>query len=87
MSIDFEFVSPDDKPALLALTTLLCAESLRQPVVMFLEDFQFIDDDSKDFLPRLCRVDLLRTDQRHRMDLYALADDEFHPCQADAIVG
>jgi predicted ATPase len=40
----------------LALIALLKAESLRQPVLMFLEDFQFIDDDSKDFLPRLQRA-------------------------------
>ncbi|HSB00588.1 MAG TPA: tetratricopeptide repeat protein, partial [Anaerolineales bacterium] len=40
----------------LALVALLKAESLRQPVVMFLEDFQFIDDDSKNFLPRLKRA-------------------------------
>src|SRR5664280_2396510 len=46
-----------------------------------------VANELKDFLPRLCRVDLLRTDQRHRMDLDVLADDEFHPRQADAIVG
>ncbi len=40
----------------LALIALLKAESLRQPVVLFLEDFQFIDGDSKDFLPRLKRA-------------------------------
>jgi class 3 adenylate cyclase/tetratricopeptide (TPR) repeat protein len=40
----------------LALIALLKAESLRQPVVMFLEDFQFIDNDSKDLLPRLKRA-------------------------------
>jgi len=41
---------------ILALIALLKAESLRQPVVMFLEDFQFIDNDTKDFLPRLQRA-------------------------------
>ncbi|MBN2119124.1 MAG: tetratricopeptide repeat protein [Anaerolineales bacterium] len=40
----------------LALIALLKAESLRQPVVLVLEDFQFIDSDSKDFLPRLKRA-------------------------------
>ncbi|MEO8356136.1 MAG: AAA family ATPase [Chloroflexota bacterium] len=39
----------------LALIALLKAESLRQPVVLFLEDLQFTDTDSKDFLPRLKR--------------------------------
>jgi predicted ATPase/class 3 adenylate cyclase len=40
----------------LALIALLKAESLRQPVVIFLEDLQFTDDDSKDLLPRLKRA-------------------------------
>ncbi|RPI94263.1 MAG: hypothetical protein EHM40_07215 [Chloroflexi bacterium] len=40
----------------LALIALLKAESLRQPVVLILEDFQFTDNDSKDFLPRLKRA-------------------------------
>lgn len=40
----------------LALIALLKAESLRQPVVLILEDLQFTDKDSKDFLPRLKRA-------------------------------
>ncbi len=41
----------------LALIALLKAESLRQPVVICLEDFQFIDNDTREFLPRLrCAV-------------------------------
>ena len=40
----------------LALIALLKAESLRQPVVLFLEDLQFTDHDTKDFLPRLKRA-------------------------------
>jgi predicted ATPase len=41
---------------LLALTSLLKAESLRQPVVIFIEDAQFLDEDSAAFLPRLKRA-------------------------------
>ena len=40
---------------LLALLSLIKAESLRQPVVLFVEDVQFIDEDSLNFLPRLKR--------------------------------
>ena len=40
----------------LALIALLKAESLRQPVVLVLEDFQFTDKDTQDFLPRLKRA-------------------------------
>jgi predicted ATPase/class 3 adenylate cyclase len=39
----------------LALTALLKSESLRRPVVLFLEDLQFVDRDTKDFLARLKR--------------------------------
>lgn len=39
----------------LALIGLLKCESLRQPVVLFLEDLQFTDPDSKEFLLRLKR--------------------------------
>ncbi|MEW6402051.1 MAG: tetratricopeptide repeat protein [Chloroflexota bacterium] len=41
---------------LLGLITLLKAESLRQPVILFWEDAQFVDDDSRNFLPRLKRA-------------------------------
>jgi len=39
----------------LALIALLKAESLRRTVILFLEDLQFIDRDTKDFLARLKR--------------------------------
>ncbi|MEP6894497.1 MAG: tetratricopeptide repeat protein [Chloroflexota bacterium] len=41
---------------LTAIMTLIKAESLRQPLVLFVEDAQFLDDDSKAFLPRLKRA-------------------------------
>ncbi|MCI0554653.1 MAG: tetratricopeptide repeat protein, partial [Anaerolineae bacterium] len=41
---------------LLALIALIKAESLRQPLILFLEDMQFIDDDTLNFLPRLKRA-------------------------------
>jgi len=39
----------------LALIALFKAESLRQPVILFLEDLQFTDEDTRSFLPRLVR--------------------------------
>lgn len=47
---------------LLALISLLKAESLRQPVVIFLEDLQFTDSDSRKFLPSLQRTILATGD-------------------------
>lgn len=40
---------------LLALITFIKAESLRQPLILFLEDAQYMDDDTRNFLPRLKR--------------------------------
>lgn len=40
---------------LIALTMLIKAESLVQPVIILLEDYHFIDEDSKAFLPLLHR--------------------------------
>lgn len=40
----------------IALATLLQAESRQRPVVLFLEDIHWLDEDSKAFLPHLVRV-------------------------------
>jgi class 3 adenylate cyclase/tetratricopeptide (TPR) repeat protein len=40
---------------LLALIAFIKAESLRQPLILFIEDMQFIDGDTLRFLPRLRR--------------------------------
>ena len=41
---------------ILALIALIKAESLRQPLALFIEDAQFIDEESRAFLPRLKRA-------------------------------
>ena len=56
----YEQLDPEGRynNAFLALIALLKAESLRRPVILFLEDLQFIDRDTKDFLARLKRSSL-----------------------------
>lgn len=41
---------------ILALIALIKAESLMQPLILFIEDMQFIDEDTLNFLPRLKRT-------------------------------
>ncbi|HET9909620.1 MAG TPA: AAA family ATPase, partial [Anaerolineales bacterium] len=41
---------------ILGLIALIKAESLRQPLILFIEDMQFIDHDTLQFLPRLKRT-------------------------------
>ena len=41
---------------IIALISLIKAESLRQPLILFMEDSQYLDADSLDFLPRLKRA-------------------------------
>lgn len=41
---------------IIALISLLKAESLRQPLILFMEDTQNLDEDSKAFVPRLRRA-------------------------------
>lgn len=41
---------------ILALVSLLKAESLRQPLILFVEDAQYLDEDSESFLLRLKRT-------------------------------
>lgn len=81
---------------LLALIALFKAESLRQPVVIFIEDAQFLDKDSAAFLPRLKHaltaypVALIVSARRSGADpasLESLADDaiELGPLSAPAL--
>ena len=46
---------------ILALLSLLKAESTRQPLILFIEDVHFLDDDSKKFITRLKRALLAET--------------------------
>jgi predicted ATPase/class 3 adenylate cyclase len=46
---------------IIALITLIKAESLQQPFILFIEDAHYLDEDSKAFLPRLKRALIAET--------------------------
>jgi hypothetical protein len=54
-----------------ALTALLQAESLRQPVIVHLEDADWLDEESRDFVSRLVRM--LSTDDGRRCPIAVIA--------------
>ncbi len=56
---------------LIAITTLLRAEALRQPVILLLEDVQWLDDDTRAYLPRLARA--LTSDENQSYPIAILA--------------
>ena len=56
---------------LIALSTLLRAESLRQPVIVLIEDIHLLDEDSRAFLPYLSRT--LTAERRKSYPLALLA--------------
>jgi predicted ATPase/class 3 adenylate cyclase len=64
---------------LLALIFLLQAESLRQPVVLFVEDAHWLDEDTRRFLPRLQRALTCDDCQVYPLALLATARDDETP--------
>jgi class 3 adenylate cyclase/tetratricopeptide (TPR) repeat protein len=71
---------------LMALITLIKAESLRQPFVMYVEDVQFIDEDSLNFLPRLKRA-LVAADESYPVAIIATSRTiSHHPLLDTGIV-
>lgn len=56
---------------LLGITALLQAESLRQPVILFIEDIHWLDDDSAEYLPRLLRALTANESARYPIGLIA----------------
>lgn len=56
---------------MIALISLLQAESLRSPLIFFLEDIHWLDADSKLFLPRLMRA--LTADERYHYPVAILS--------------
>lgn len=57
---------------LIALTSLLRGESLVQPLILFLEDVQWMDEDSLQFLPQLLRA--LTSDESRSFPVAILAN-------------
>jgi predicted ATPase/class 3 adenylate cyclase len=49
----------------IALSTLLRAESLQQPLILFIEDVQWLDEDTRAFLPYLIRTVLAEPEKNY----------------------
>ncbi len=60
---------------LIGLTALLQAESLRQPVILFIEDIQWLDDDTAAYIPRLMRA--LTADENTRYPIALIATSRY----------
>lgn len=60
---------------LIGLTALLQAESLRQPVILFIEDTQWLDDDTADYIPRLLRA--LTADENTQYPIALIATSRY----------
>lgn len=58
---------------MVALGTLLQAESLQNPAILLLEDAHLLDDDAKIFLPRLMRMLTADEQRQYRIALLATA--------------
>ncbi len=55
----------------IALSTLLRAESLQKPLVLFIEDVQWLDDDTRVFLPYFVRSVLVEPDIKYPIAILA----------------
>ncbi|HZD56895.1 MAG TPA: tetratricopeptide repeat protein [Anaerolineales bacterium] len=72
----------------IALIALIKAESCQQPVILFIDDAQWMDEDSKSFLPRLARA--LTADERRTYPIAILATARYEgqaPPLEDALSG
>jgi len=61
---------------LIALSALLKAESLQQPLILFLEDAQWMDEDSKAYLPHLERSLTSDTDRSYPLAMIVTSRGE-----------
>ncbi|GAB4503449.1 MAG: adenylate/guanylate cyclase domain-containing protein [Anaerolineales bacterium] len=68
----------------LALAALLRAESLQSPVVLFIEDLQWLDEDTRAFLPYLARVFASSEERDYPFAILATSRPEVVPIEFEA---
>ncbi len=68
----------------LALTALLRAESLRSPLVLFIEDLQWLDEDTRAFLPYLARTFFSEASRQYPLAILVTSRPGYLPIQFDA---
>jgi len=70
----------------IALSTLLRAESLQKPLILFIEDVQWLDDDTRAFLPYLVRSILAEPDIKYPIAILATRRPGGEPLQFGGVV-
>lgn len=70
----------------IALSTLLRAESLRMPLILFIEDIQWLDDDTRAFLPYFVRAILAESDITYPIAILATRRPAGEPLQFDEVL-
>ena len=65
----------------IALSTLLRAESLQKPLILFIEDIQWLDDDTRAFLPYFVRTVLSEPNTRYPIAILVTQRPEGDPLE------
>ena len=65
----------------IALSTVLRAESLQKPLLLFIEDVQWLDDDTREFLPYFVRSILAEPDIKYPIAILATRRPDGDPLQ------
>ena len=70
----------------IALSTLLRAESLQKPLILFVEDIQWLDDDTRAFLPYFVRMVSVESDITYPIAILATRRPDGQQLQFDEVL-
>jgi len=70
----------------IALSTLFRAESLQKPLILFIEDIQWLDDDTRSFLPYFVRTLIAEPDTKYPIAILTSRRPEGDTLQFDGVL-